>query len=81
MGIIGIVNGMNGGRGIRCLTEEGLAEKRRLERVGKRERGIHHNKNVSAERWYIEMERSLFAPENEGRYWDFATLSQEAPMP
>ena len=67
-----IINGMNGGRGLHILTEEGLRERDRRERAEKKARGIHWNTDVSIdEPWVRAIQAELFAPENEGRYWEW----------
>ncbi len=72
--ITGIVNGMNGGRGIRCLNDAGLTFKQQLFREYRKLHHLHPNCNLPEE-VEIELERALFSKENEGKYWEYATVT------
>ena len=72
--IIEVANGMNAGRGLRMLTDEGAAQRTKLVRAEKRKRGIHHAQDYTNEDWYLALERQLFAAENEGTLWTYAKI-------
>jgi len=57
MGILAAINSLNNGKGLRVLTKEGEIERRKLRRSKVDEEAI--------EKW-------LFDPSNEGRYFNFS---------
>jgi hypothetical protein len=72
MGILDMINGMNGGKGMRCVTDEGRAEMNRrgrelMQQLGMGTREFNHSEH------YRKLEDEIFAPENEGKYWGYAT--------
>jgi hypothetical protein len=74
MGILAVMNAMNGGKGIRMLTEAGSEALNQYERAEKRLRKIHWNKDVSEEEWYQGFQQWLLSPEFEGKFWAYAQV-------
>lgn len=70
------INGLNGGRGLRAMTDHGWNERERLVRYEKQTRGIHWNADVHDLGWYQEIERNLFSPENEGVLWKYVRVTR-----
>ncbi len=73
MGILDVINGMNGGKGMRALTEEGEAELMRRSKTRMRAIGVNSYPRFKQTEDWREIERDMFAPEHEGRYWAYAT--------
>ncbi len=73
MGILDVINGMNDGKGMRALTEEGEAELWRRSKARMRELGVNVYPRFRQTEEFRKLENELFAPENEGRYWTYAT--------
>ena len=76
MGILASINGLNGGRGVRVLTDFGSEERDRLVRHEKKIRGLCVNADVSKCTWYKAIENDLFLPENEGALWVYAQVTR-----
>ena len=76
MGILSTINGLNGGRGFKALTDHGSQERDRLVRHEKKVRGLCVNADVRKCTWYKAIENDLFLPENEGSLWVYVQVTR-----
>ena len=68
------INSMNNGKGLKVLTELGLETLKLELRREKKARRIHWKTDVRDEPWAEEIEKRYFAPEHEGKYWQYAEV-------
>jgi hypothetical protein len=72
MGILGMINGLNGGRGLRCLTDEGLAALHAEIGAEMRRRGVRSYRAARESDWGRAIEARYYRPEHEGRFWAYS---------
>jgi hypothetical protein len=57
--------------GLRMLTDAGVLEKDRRVVKEMKARGLASWYKAARMEWFVEIEREMFAPENEGIFWSY----------
>jgi hypothetical protein len=62
---------MYDGQGLRMLTDAGVLEKDRRVVKEMKARGVQSWYQAARMQWFVDIERQMFAPENEAIYWSY----------
>lgn len=72
MGVLSkAINGLNGGKGVKMLTEKGSKVYEDIIRIEKKRRNIHPSTDVTCEKWANDIKDGLFQEQYEGIYWNY----------